>query len=284
MSLTSCKFFGSYYHSLVKHAPEQYGLFSGGISNTKKEETTFKSIKLFTNLTSNHHPNNILINALIRLECRDLLNNYPLSKQESKITNLYVEIKNNLKNTFFTVKWIQKYKRQHECFLKSVADYLLDSGIWWNENKDGVEFFDNGPVPENTSMTLTHFCSTTIKQQLSHISNCWERALLDKNNIIPAHSIEMKQSNQRTILTTLKYFSNNDPPTENSFMQITSELDDTVYPNTSRNSQTTIQYVPSPSIKLDLSSVSTTTDFITQMARMTFYMILPCPLNLKISP
>lgn len=67
-------------------------------------------------------------------------------------------------------------------------------------------------------------------------------------------------------------------------MQITSELDDTVYPNTSRNSQTTIQYVPSPSIKLDLSSVSATTDFITQMARMTFYMILPCPLNLKISP
>ena len=284
MSLTSCKFFGSYYHSLVKHAPEQYGLFSGGISNTKKEETTFKSIKLFTNLTSNHHPNNILINALIRLECRDLLNNYPLSKQESKITNLYVEIKKNLKNTFFTFKWIEKYKRQHECFPKSIADYLLDSGIWWNKNKDGVEFFDNGPVPENTSMTLTHFCSTTIKQQLSHISNCWERALLDKNNIIPAHSIEMKQSNQRTILTTLKYFSNNDPPTENSFMQITSELDDTVYPNTSRNSQTTIQYVPSPSIKLDLSSVSATTDFITQMARMTFYMILPCPLNLKISP
>ena len=237
MSLTSCKFFGSYYHSLVKHAPEQYGLFSGGISNTKKEEATFKSIKLFTNLTSNHHPNNILINALIRLECRDLLNNYPLSKQESKITNLYVEIKKNLKNTFFTFKWIEKYKRQHECFLKSIADYLLDSGIWWNKNKDGVEFFDNGPVPENTSMTLTHFCSTTIKQQLSHISNCWERALLEKNNIIPAHSIEMKQSNQRTILTTLKYFSNNDPPTENSFMQITSELDDTVYPNTSRNSQ-----------------------------------------------
>ena len=92
-------------------------------------------------------------------------------------------------------------------------------------------------------MTLTHFHSTTIKQQLSHISNCWERALFDKNNI-PAHSIEMKQSDQRTILTTLKYFSNNDPPTENSFMRTTSELDNTVYPNPSRNSQTTIQYVP----------------------------------------
>ena len=185
-----------------------------------------------------------------------------LSKQESKITNLYVGIKKNLKNTFFTFKRIEKYKRQYECFLKSITDYLVDGGIWWKENKDGVEFFDNGPVPENTSMNLTHFRSTTIKQQLSHIFSCWEWVLLDKNNIIPAHSVEMKQSNQCTILASLKYFSNNDPPTENSFMQITSELDNTVYPNLSRNSQTTIQYVPSSSIKLDLSSISAATDFI----------------------
>ena len=84
-------------------------------------------------------------------------------------------------------------------------------------------------------MTLTHFCSITTKQVLTHICNCWKRALIYQNNIIPAHSIEMKQSNQCTILTALKYFSNNDPPIENSFMQTTSELDDKV--NSSRNSQ-----------------------------------------------
>ena len=125
------------------------------------------------------------------MECRDLVNNYPLSKQESRITNLYVEIKKNLRILFFTFKWIENYKCQYECFLKSVADYLVDSGILWKENKNGVEFFGNGPVHETTSMTLTHFHSTTIMQQLSHICNCWERAVLDQNNI-SAHSIEMK--------------------------------------------------------------------------------------------
>ena len=79
---------------------------------------------------------------------------------------------------------------------------------------------------------------------------------------MPAHSVEMKQSDQRTIVTILKYFSNNDPPTENSFMRTTSELDNTVYPNPSRNSRATIQYVPWPSIKLALWSISATTNFI----------------------
>ena len=42
-------------------------------------------------------------------------------------------------------------------------------------------------------------------------------------------------TNQRTILTALKYYSNNYPPIENPFMRTTSELDDKVNP--SRNSQ-----------------------------------------------
>ena len=108
MSLTSCKFFGSYYHSLVKHAPEQYRLFSGKTPKTEKEE--------------------VIINALIRLECRDLVKNYPLSNQESKITKLYVEIKKNLQNTFFTFKRIENDKCQYEYFLKLIAD---KSCRWW---------------------------------------------------------------------------------------------------------------------------------------------------------
>ena len=82
------------------------------------------------------------------MECRNLVNNYPLSKQEPIITNLYVEIRKNFKNTFLTFKWIEKCKRQYECFLKSIADFLVDSGIWWEKNKNGVEFFNNGLVPE----------------------------------------------------------------------------------------------------------------------------------------
>ena len=41
LKMTSRRFFGSYYHSLVKHSPEQYRMFPGRLANTEKEEATF---------------------------------------------------------------------------------------------------------------------------------------------------------------------------------------------------------------------------------------------------
>ena len=60
-TLTNWKFFETYYHSLKRHAAEQYGLFSGTSTNTKKEEATFNKIKVYTNLTSNHHSENLIL-------------------------------------------------------------------------------------------------------------------------------------------------------------------------------------------------------------------------------
>ena len=70
---TSRKFFGSYYHSIVKHSPFQYRLVSGCTSNTEKEESTFNSMKMFTNLASNHHSENIIANALVRIQAKEKL-------------------------------------------------------------------------------------------------------------------------------------------------------------------------------------------------------------------
>ena len=64
-TLTKWKFFGTYYHSLNRHAAEQYGLFSGTSANTEKEEATFNKITVYTNLTSNHYPENLILNAVI---------------------------------------------------------------------------------------------------------------------------------------------------------------------------------------------------------------------------
>ena len=119
--LTSRKLFGSYYHSLTKHAPEQHRIVSSRTSNTEKEEATFNSIKVATNLASNHHPNNIIANALIRLQAKDALNeNQTTPERESKITKMYGSIKGNFKNTVISFHWIKKYKRQYQCLLKSI--------------------------------------------------------------------------------------------------------------------------------------------------------------------
>ena len=243
MTLTSRKFFGSYYHSLIKHAPEQYRLFSGRTSDTEKEEATFKSIKMFTNLSSNHHPNNVLINTLIRLRYRESLHNTQL-KQDSRSTNLYSEIKKCLNETLFSFQWMGKYKRQYEYFLRSIADYLVDEGTWWRETTEGVEFCDIGEAPENTSMIVSHFRSTTIKQQPTHVSNCWAQAMMEKNTKIPAQSIENINTKNRELLTTLKYFS--DITTPPDVMQSTFEFENasTNISNTSDTSMISQSTIP----------------------------------------
>ena len=90
-NLTERKMFGIYYHSLIRHAPEQFRLFSGRSSNTEKEEATFSTIKKNTNAASNHHPDNVITNAIIRNQARDILNNGQTlsTTKESDLYKLY---------------------------------------------------------------------------------------------------------------------------------------------------------------------------------------------------
>jgi len=85
-SMTSRRFFGSYFHSICIHSPQQYRIISGRSSNTEKEEANFSIIKKATNLTSNHHPDNIILNAILLnlLNTRDILDD--TTTPDEKIT------------------------------------------------------------------------------------------------------------------------------------------------------------------------------------------------------
>ena len=67
------KYFDLYYHSLIRHSCEQYQVLSGRSANTEKEEATFNTLKTFTSLTSNHHPQNVIFNSLARLQANRIL-------------------------------------------------------------------------------------------------------------------------------------------------------------------------------------------------------------------
>ena len=81
-------FFGIYYHSLIRHSPEQYRLFSGRSSNTEKEEAQFNALKTFTNLASNHHPENVIFNSIIRIHAKQILNEGENDYDEKDLTFL----------------------------------------------------------------------------------------------------------------------------------------------------------------------------------------------------
>ena len=59
-TLTERKIFGAYYHSLIRHASQQYRLFCGRTINAEKEEATFYGLKTSANLTFNHQPDHVI--------------------------------------------------------------------------------------------------------------------------------------------------------------------------------------------------------------------------------
>ena len=67
-SLTSRKMFGQYFHASISHAPQQYRVMAMSSTNAENEERSFHFLKKVSTLTSNHHAENVLINAFTRTQ------------------------------------------------------------------------------------------------------------------------------------------------------------------------------------------------------------------------
>ncbi|XP_047134481.1 uncharacterized protein LOC101239424 [Hydra vulgaris] len=176
-SMSERKYFGIYYHSLIRHSGEQFRLFSGRSCNSEKQEAFFHPLKEFTNLTSNRNPDNIILNNIIRIQSKKLLNNEENNSQlkESKLYHLYSSIKQLYKNHVIHFTIIEQYPWEYQSMLENIADYLVE-GKWWSETNNGVVFFDL----ENDSLKkLTHFRSTSITKNNKHIASCWIKCLED---------------------------------------------------------------------------------------------------------
>ena len=141
-SMSERKFYGIYYHSLIRHSAEQYRLFSGRSSNTEKEEAVFNTLKKFTNLTSNHHPDNMIYNALVRIQAHQILtaNEEDKERNDETFAKLYQPIKQNLSNTIISFEWIEKHNSCYQALLEQIADYLICDTKCWKETAMGILF------------------------------------------------------------------------------------------------------------------------------------------------
>ena len=84
--LTAKKLYGKHFHSLFFHSADEHTLLSGKSIYAENQEITFKFLKGVTSGTSNHHPDQILLNCVIRSEATENLNACSESEAiESKI-------------------------------------------------------------------------------------------------------------------------------------------------------------------------------------------------------
>lgn len=73
--------------------------------------------------------------------------------------------------------WIEKYPNDHECFLKRIADFLLDSHKWWEETSDGIIFKSVDSLPGDSSLILHHYRSSTLKEEEQYLQRYSHLAL-----------------------------------------------------------------------------------------------------------
>lgn len=211
-TLTSRKFYGAYYHAIIRHASDQYRIVSGRASNTEKEEALFQKLKKFATATSNHHPDNVISNSIVRLQAREIIqkNENKAKKTDSFVHKLYQPLKTSLANTVIPFSWIENHPNDHQVLLKRQADFLSEGTLWWNEIENvGIEFLDVTGC-KNTKLTKHHFRSWNITEEITYLKNAWEICLANMDELIPAYKLKIfdltTKATKIIYLKTIRHF------------------------------------------------------------------------------
>ena len=186
-------------------------MFSGRSTNTEKEETVFNTLKKFTNLTSNHHADNVIYNALVRIQAHQILtaNEANKEKNDETFAKLYQPIKENLSNTIISFEWIEKHYSCYQALLQQIADYLICDTKCWKETVISILFLDY-EANKNLSIKIHKLSSSTIEDVNNYLKRSWNKCLENTNTLIPALKVKMLNGEkwQTERLTTLEYFRN----------------------------------------------------------------------------
>ena len=158
-SLTQRKMSGQYYHALVSHAPIQLGIMSLASANSENEERGFNFFKEISTHASNHHPENVLLNAFLRIQVRTDWEKHIGKK--IKITQN--EISNHSKflskfRQFFSFELLTKAPRQWQSHLERICDFLSLDSVW-EEQDNGILIHDL----ENVDIPTHHFRSSSLQ-------------------------------------------------------------------------------------------------------------------------
>ena len=175
----SAKKKGKYLHTLLTHGPQMFRIISS-------------SLKTITSLTSNFHPDHVLLNCLIRLQVKADFNSGYHHDNESIVTKLSKGLPKKVRST---IHWIiDEYPKEWKTHLANISDFLLEKDVWWEEYLFGFVLND---MKENQSTNIAphHFRSWNILTERNYLQNCCKLCLEDKN-LIPAVNIFVEDENE----------------------------------------------------------------------------------------
>ena len=87
INYTPRKFYGKFFHDIIRHAPVQQRLICGLSANSENEERYFNTIKSIPNTTSNKKNEDILSNLFIRVQVEGKMKE--IKSQDSEIGKIW---------------------------------------------------------------------------------------------------------------------------------------------------------------------------------------------------
>ena len=142
----------------------------------KKEEVTFNKLKISTNLTSNHHSDQILTNAIVRMQMQKELNGEHIQEKESMIHKIYQDIKRSHQNTIISFDFIKN-------ILRNIRGCLRSNLIFFQKDECGGKRY--------VMKMLNFMMSLMLRVKNSYV-------ILDLS-LIPAFKVEIKENEYKNI-------------------------------------------------------------------------------------
>ena len=179
--MSRSKFFGTYLHAIVVHAPSHLEIISLFSVNTENQERIFGQACKTATATSNRQPHTLISTILLRLQAKSQYRDiYASVKQgESRVAKAGANIP-PYEGTVVKDDFIQPRIKSWQAHLERLSRFLVaGEGVWWEKTQDGYHFFDGDGDLEchNEGPPLLHHRSVLLQEVGKQQRAAWKMIL-----------------------------------------------------------------------------------------------------------
>ena len=192
--ISRTKFFGHLVHALTAHIPTQLELACQRSLNTEGQERLFGQARLIGETCTNHHPDNVIPQIMLRLQAkqeqREIIASVKMG--DSQVSHVAKDMP-QLSGTKVKTTFIQQREDSWQVHLQRISPFLVaGEGVWWFYTSNGFVFHDGDTDPANPddAFSLMHHRYHSVMDVEHRRDVCWKR-IVDEKIVIPAHSIKL---------------------------------------------------------------------------------------------
>ena len=192
--LTRSRMFGHYLHAITAHSPAQYEITCLRSLNTENQERLFGQARSIAEACTNHHPDNVIPQIMLRLQVKQEQHQALLSVQkgDSQVSHIAKELP-HLPGTTVKMSFIKQREDSWQLHLQQISPFLIaGEGVWWTRRPNGFHFHDGDQdsSTKDDGLDLLHHRHHSIQDAEERRRKCWKK-IIDDTIIIPANSIKV---------------------------------------------------------------------------------------------